>query len=109
MGCAVLVCEHERVDDVGLGCLGRAALDHHDGVLGGGDDHVDVGLRLLLERREGDELAVDARDADRRERTAPRDVGDVQRALRRPVIARTSVGFSLSLERTVAMICVSFL
>ena len=44
-----------------------------------GDDHVDVGLGLLLERRVGDELAVDARDAHGRERAAPGDVRDVQR------------------------------
>ncbi len=34
--------EHERVDDVGLGRLGRAALDHHDRVLRACDDEVDV-------------------------------------------------------------------
>ncbi len=36
-------------------------------------------LRLLLERREREELAVDARDANGRDRTAPRDVRDVER------------------------------
>ena len=71
-----------------------------------GDDQVDVGLRAIGERRVGDELAVDAADADAGERAGPRDVGEVQRG-DAPVSASTSVGFSLSVEMTVAMTCVS--
>jgi hypothetical protein len=73
---------HERVDQVLLAHLVAAAFDHHDGVLAGGHHELDVGLRGLLERREGDELTVDARDAQPGDRAVPRDVGDVQRGAR---------------------------
>ncbi len=70
--------EHQRLDDVGLGSLAGAALDHDDGVFRAGDDHVDVGGRLLLERGIADVLALDARHAHGDEGAAPGDVRDVQ-------------------------------
>jgi hypothetical protein len=50
--------EHERVDDLGLGRLGGAALDHDDRVAAAGDDEVDVARLELLDRGVDDELAV---------------------------------------------------
>ena len=49
-----------------LGDLPGAALHHHDGVAGGGHDHVEVGLRALGQGGVGDELAVDAGRRGRR-------------------------------------------
>ena len=70
--------KHERVDDVRLRSLSGASLDHDDGVLRARDDHVDVALRLLLEGRIRQKLAVDPRHTDRCNRSAPGDVRNVE-------------------------------
>ena len=70
--------KHERLDDVVLARLGRATLDHHDGVFRDGDHEIDVGGRLLLERRVSDEFSFEPAHADDDDGAAPRDVGDVQ-------------------------------
>jgi hypothetical protein len=75
--------------------LVHLALDHHDRVLGAGDDHVHRALLALGEGRVGDQLAVDVADADAGERAVPHQVRDVI-AADAPVIARTSVGCTLS-------------
>ena len=74
-----LVGEHQGVDEVGLGGLGGAALDHHDGLARAGDDEIEIALEQLGDGREDDELAVLARDADADDRAVPGDVGDVER------------------------------
>ena len=74
-----LVGKEERLDHVGLGDLLGAALDHHDRVLGGGDDEVEIGGRALLGGRVGDELAVDAPNAHAGDRSVEGDVRQVQR------------------------------
>jgi hypothetical protein len=65
-----LVGEHQRVHQHRLGHLLHAALDHHDRLARGGDDHVDLALLALCGVGEGDELAADPADPARR-RTAP--------------------------------------
>ncbi len=73
-----LVGEHEGVDEDLLGDLLGRAFDHHDGFLGARDGDVEVAERELLVGGEGDELALDATDADASDRAVPGDVGDVQ-------------------------------
>ena len=67
----------ERLEELLLGHLVRAGLDHRQAVLGADDDQVEVGAVLgLLERRVDDELAVDqahAHGADRPEERQRRD------------------------------------
>jgi hypothetical protein len=55
--------DRERLEHVGFGDLERAALDHHDRVLGAGDDEVHVGELELLERGVEHPLALHASDA----------------------------------------------
>ena len=93
----LLVREHQRVDDDLLADLAAAALDHDDGVTVAGDDQVDVRRRALREGRVDDELALDAADADARERARPGDVGEVQR--RRGAGHRQHVGRVLAVGR----------
>src|SRR6185312_11982866 len=58
---------------------GGAALDHHDGLLGAGDDDVEVAVLQVGDGGVGDELALAAADADADDRAVPGDVGDVER------------------------------
>jgi hypothetical protein len=81
-GLGGLVGEHQGVDDLRLGGLGGAALDHHDGVARDGDHEVDVTRLELIDGRVDDELAVLAAHADADDRAGPGDVGDVERAAR---------------------------
>src|SRR6478609_8088462 len=76
---SLLVREEQRVDQLLLAALVRAAFDHHDRVFADGDRDIEIGCGGLLERRVDDQLAVDARHADADDRAGPRDVGDVQR------------------------------
>jgi hypothetical protein len=75
---ALLMREHQRIDEIRLRRLVRAAFDHDDGVLADGDDDVDVRRFGLLEGRIRNELAVHAGDANTRNGAVPRDVRDVQ-------------------------------
>src|SRR5436190_14290905 len=71
----------ERVQELRLGDLVGARLDHQDRVLGAGHDQVEVGLlqkRLL--RRVDDEVALDLADAHRADRGRQRHLGDHQRS-----------------------------
>jgi hypothetical protein len=72
-----------------------------------GHDEIDVALRLLLERRERDRTRRRRARRGRHEGPA-HGMSEMCSAALAAVIARTSVGLSLSLDRTVAMICVSF-
>ena len=55
----------ERVEDLGLGDLVGARLDHQDGLVGAGDHEVEVGREEVLLVRVDDEVAVDLADPDR--------------------------------------------
>ena len=71
-----LVGELEGLDEALLGKLVGAALDHQHVLLVADVDQVERGGEHLLDRRVGDELAVDEADARGRDRPVPRDVGD---------------------------------
>ncbi len=61
---------HDRLrQDLGAG------LDHHDRVTGACHDEVELALTELAVGRVGDELATDATDADRADRTHGRESG----------------------------------
>ena len=60
----------ERLDDLLLGDFLGARFDHHDRVLGAGDDQVERAALALLEGRIDDELAVDQADADAGDRAS---------------------------------------
>ena len=68
----------ERVEDLRLGDLVGAGLDHQDGLFGAGDDQVEVAAALgavdqRLLGRVDDEVAVDLADADRADGRRQRD------------------------------------
>ena len=80
----------ERVEDLGLGDLVGARLDHQDRLLGAGDDQVEVRAALgvavtaasggqVLLAGVDDEVAVDLADAHRADGRRERDVGDHHR------------------------------
>src|SRR4051794_24957732 len=70
----------ERVEDLRLGDLVGARLDHQDGLLGAGHDEVEVGVvEEVLLLGVDDEVAVDLADAHRANRLRQRDLGDHQR------------------------------
>ena len=75
----LLVPEAERLQHVGLGDLSRAALDHHDGVSGARDDHVDIGRVVIVKGRVGDELTVDTRHPHRGDRPGEGNVREHDR------------------------------
>ena len=66
--------EGDRLDDVRLGDFVGAGLDHHDRVLGAGDDQVEVSRLDLLVGGERLELALDARDAHGGDGASERDL-----------------------------------
>ena len=91
----VLVRDVERVEDLGLGDLAGAGLDHQDRLVGAGHDQIEIGA---LEQVElvgvDDEVAVDLADPDRADRRRERDVGDHQRrggAVHREDVVRVDV------------------
>ena len=69
----------ERVEDLRLGDLVGAGLDHQDGLGGAGDHEVEVSREEVLLVRVDDEVAVDLADPDRADRLREGDVGDHQR------------------------------
>ena len=69
----------QRVEDLGLGHLVGAALDHQHGLVGTSDHEVHVGGEQLLLGRVDDEVAVDLADADGADGRRVRNVGDHQR------------------------------
>ena len=69
----------QRVEDLGLGHLVGAALDHQHGLFGAGHDEIHVGDEELLLRRVDDEVALDLADPHRADGRRVRDVGDHQR------------------------------
>ena len=79
----VVVRDVERVEDLRLGDLARARLDHQDRVLGTGHDEVELGvLEQVLLVGVDDEVAVDLADPHRAHGRRERDVGDHQRGAR---------------------------
>ena len=70
----------ERVEDLGLGDLVGARLDHRDAIEGAGDDQVEVGvLEQILLVGVDDEVAVDLADADRADGGGHGRAGKLQR------------------------------
>ena len=84
----------QRVEDLGLGHLVGARLDHQDGLLGARHDEVEVGLEQLLLGRVDDEVALELADPHRADRRRERDVGDLQGG-RRAVHGQHVVGDDL--------------
>ena len=90
-----LVGDVERVEDLRLGDLVGAGLDHQDRLVGAGDDQVEIGvLEQVLLVGVDDEVAVDLADPDRADRRRERDVRDHQRrggAVHREDVVRVDV------------------
>ena len=98
---------HDGVGHLGLGQFFAEPLDHHDGLLGAGDDQVEVAVLQLLGGRERDELAVDAAQPDR-PRSGPRNgTCASSSAAEAPIIDGTSGSFCRSAEIGPAWICTS--
>ena len=85
----------ERVEDLRLGDLVRARLDHQDRLIGTRDDQIELGvLDQVLLVGVDDEVAVDLADPHRADRRRERDVGDHQRrggAVHRQHVVRVDV------------------
>ncbi len=63
---------HDGVAHLGLGQLFAEPFDHHHRLFGAGDNEVEVAVFELLGCREGDQLAVDACQANRTDRAQER-------------------------------------
>jgi hypothetical protein len=87
----------ERLDHLVFRHFLRARLDHHDAVLGAGDDEVERAALPLLEGRVDDEVAVGEADADAGERAALRNARQRQR--RRGAGDREHVGIVVGVGR----------
>jgi hypothetical protein len=81
----------ERLDDVFLGDLERAALDHHDRVVRAGDDDLHVAVLELLERRIEHPIPLHASDPHAGDRIRERDAARVERVGRRDEGERVGV------------------
>ena len=86
-----LVGELQRFDEAGLGQLVGRAFDHQHVLFVADIDQIEVRLEHLLDRRIGDELAVDLADAQRGDRALPRNVGERERGRR--AVDHGDVGF----------------
>ena len=75
----LLVGDLERVEQLGLGDLVRARLDHQERVVGAGHDQVELGLGDLGLVGVDHELALELADAHRAHLGRERDVGQGQR------------------------------
>ena len=71
--------ELERGIKVSLGDFLGCAFEHHDVLFVADIDEVEVAFSAFVVIGVGDELAIDASDANRAQRTAPRNVADHQR------------------------------
>ncbi len=81
----------ERVEDLRLGDLVGAGLDHQDALAGAGDDQVEIGVveQVLLVGVD-DEVAVDLADPDRADGRARTGSSEIISAAEAPFIARMS-------------------
>ena len=70
---------HDRVVHLGLGHLAPEPFDHDDGLVGGGDDQVEVAVLHLGGGRQGDVLVVDPAQPDGADRAHEGDAGEDQR------------------------------
>ena len=70
--------EEDRIREVVLAHLRRFSFDHHHCILGCGDHQVAVSGLQLLDRRVGDEAAIDAGHANPGDRAGPRNVARVK-------------------------------
>ena len=71
--------EFERGIEVGFGDFLGRAFKHDEVVFVADIDEVEIALRHLSVRRVGDELAIDAADANRAQRAVPGNIADHQR------------------------------
>ena len=69
---------HDRVVHLGLGKLLPEPFDHDDGLVGGGDDQVEVAVLHLGGGREGDVLVVDPAEPDGADGSHEGDLGEDQ-------------------------------
>ena len=69
----------ERVEDLGFGDAVGAGFDHQDGLVGSGDDQVEVEVGVVFLMRVDHEVAVELADADRTDVGGNRNLGDRQR------------------------------
>ena len=87
----------ERIDDMRLGHLERAAFDHDDRILASGDHEVHVRVLELLERRVEHPLVLHPTNADAGNRAGKRDLRCVEGERRRE--QREHVGVVLLVGR----------
>ena len=96
----------ERLEELLLGHLLRACLDHRQAVLGADDDQVELGLLGLQERRVDDQVAVDdphpygpdrAEERQRRHRQRRGDGVDAENVVRSDHVRREDGGDALRL------------
>ena len=90
----LLVGDVERVEQLGLGDLVRARLDHQERVVGAGHDQVELGLGEVGLVRVDHELALELADPHRAHVGRERDVGQRQRgggAVHREDVVRVHV------------------
>ena len=71
--------EFERLDKAGFGQLVGRALDHQHVFFVADIDQIQIRLKHLLDRRVGNELAIDLADAQGTDGAVPRDVRQRQR------------------------------
>ncbi len=77
------VAEHHGAEHDLFGQLLGLRFDHHDGVLGAGDDEIELTLRHLIERRIEHVFIVDEGDAGAADRAHERRAGQRERRRRR--------------------------
>ncbi len=89
--------KHDRFEHLVFGKFLGLGFDHHHGVLGAGDDEVEVGLVHLVEEWVEDEFTVDHADAGGTDRAEERQAGKRQRGTARD--HRDDVGVIFVVER----------
>ena len=95
-----VVAADDRFENFGFRNFACAAFDHHDGVLGAGDQDFEVGFALVDLRpgRVDDVLAVDAAHAASCRRAVERNVGDVESCRSADCGGDVDVGFLIDRE-----------
>ena len=92
----VAVGEFEGLDELRFRQLQGGAFDHDDVVLGADVNQIEIALGALIVRRVGNELAVDATDADGADRAGERNIGNGERG--RGAVDGENIGIVLSIR-----------
>ena len=87
--------ELERLDELFFGQFLRGAFDHDDVVFGADVNEIEIALLALGVGRVRDELAIDATDAHRADRTGEWNVGNAERG--RGAVDRENIGIVLAI------------